>query len=235
MIRWVTMRKTRIAPGEHYHIYNRGNDKQLIFLDDRDRARFVFAILYFQLPTAFYNLGRKVTHFVRHRVFNIQELDNEAMARRYIDLVAFALMPNHFHLIVHETKEGGISRYMQRVLDAYTKYFNTKYKKSGHLFQGPFQAVHIEDNEQLLYLSAYIHRNPREIRGWKNKEHEFEWSSYQDYIKKNRWGSLLNTEVISSQFSNDEYVDFVDTSSAKLNDVLDTRCLTDKYAGITRS
>ena len=72
-------------------------------------------------------------------------------------------MPNHFHLIVKEVKEGGISAYMQRVLNAYTKYYNAKHDTSGHLFQGPFRAIHIADNDQLLYVSAYIHLNCREI------------------------------------------------------------------------
>ena len=83
---------------------------------------------------------------------------------RYVELVSFAFIPNHFHLIVHEKKENGISQYMQRILNAYTKYFNAKYKKTGHLFQGPFKAVHTESNEQLLHLSAYIHRNPERLR-----------------------------------------------------------------------
>lgn len=211
------MRKIRIAPGQYYHLYNRGNDKQPIFTEDRDRIRLLFLLLYHQSPTTFSNLDRQVNYFVRHRVFNIpEETGKSVLENRYINLVSFALMPNHFHLIVHETKEGGISQYMQRTLNGYTKYFNTKYNRSGHLFQGPFRAVYVEDNEQLLYLSAYIHRNPREIAGWENKEHEFPWSSYQDYTRKNRWGEFLSTEVVTNQFAYDEYKDFVDKSNAKL-------------------
>lgn len=126
-------------------------------------------------------------------------------------------MPNHFHLIVREASENGISRYMQRIQDGYTKYFNTKYDNKGHLFQGPFRIVHIKNNEQLLHLSAYIHRNPREIKQWKNKEHQFEWSSCQDCIDKNRWGEFIKPQIILEQFTNSkEYKDFVDTSGTKL-------------------
>jgi putative transposase len=136
---------------------------------------------------------------------------------RYVELVVFALMQNHFHLIVHEFQEGGISQYMQRALNSYTKYFNTKYGKSGHLFQGPYQIIHIKNNEQLLHLSAYAHRNPREIAQWNNKEHLFPWSSYQDYIKENRWGELLKHQIITEQFSSPEdYRNFVETSGTKL-------------------
>lgn len=125
-------------------------------------------------------------------------------------------MPNHFHLTVYEEKERGISQYMQRILNAYTKYFNTKYERAGHLFQGPFKAVHAKTNEQLIYLSAYIHLNPREIKEWKDKEKNYTWSSYQDYIGKNRWDGLLKPDIIMDQFNTkQEYEHFVKTSGAK--------------------
>ncbi|MDP3935341.1 MAG: transposase [Candidatus Giovannonibacteria bacterium] len=139
------------------------------------------------------------------------------MQEKYVELVNFAMMPNHFHLTVREFKEGGIAQYMQRVLCAYTKYFNAKYQKSGHLFQGPYKAVHIEDNEQLLHLSAYIHRNPRELSEWKNKEHIYPWSSYQDYVNENRWGKLLTQDILLGQFADKkEYENFLKSSPAKI-------------------
>jgi len=209
------MRKVKITIGEYYHIYNRSNNKQNIFLDNRDWIRFLFLILYFQSPISFPQIGRSVTLYIKQSVFGVQV--KKLIENRYIELISFTLMPNHFHLIVHEFKENGISQYMQRVLNAYTKYFNTKYKKSGHLFQGPFQVVHIENNEQLLHLSAYIHRNQREIKQWRNKEYQYPWSSYKDYVIGNRWGELLKQQIITKQFSNiQEYRNFVDTSGTKL-------------------
>ena len=124
------MRKIKIIQGEHYHIFNRGNNKQNIFFDDRDWIRFLFLVLYFQSPVSFENLSRPVSSFVKHRVFNINnQIIEKMVASRYVELVSFAFVPNHFHLIVHEKKENGISQYMQRILNAYTKYFNAKYKK----------------------------------------------------------------------------------------------------------
>lgn len=212
------MRKIKISISEHYHIFNRGNNKQNIFLDGRDRIRFLFLILYLQSPLVFQNMSRPVSNFVKSSAFNISGTITEKIIKnRYVELVNFTLMPNHFHISIRELKEEGISQYMQRILTAYTKYFNAKYGKSGHLFQGPFQIVHIEDNEQLLHLSAYIHRNPRELKEWKNKEHQFPWSSYQDYITENRWGELIKREIILDQFSDKkEYQNFVKTSGAKL-------------------
>src|SRR3989338_2274566 len=213
----LTMRKNKITTGGYYHIFNRGNNKQNIFSDQRDWVRLLFLILYFQSPINFYNLGRQTSYYVKHRVFNIsKDLEKTIIERRYTDLINFAIMPNHFHLTLAETSEGGISKYMQRVLNSYTKYFNTKYDKVGHLFQGPYKAVPIDNNEQLLYLSTYIHRNPREIQEWKNREKYYPWSSYQDYTKENRWGEILKREVIISQFlGKNKYSDFFKMSPAK--------------------
>lgn len=211
------MRKTPIAPGEYYHIYNRENTKQPIFIENRDRIRFLFLIIYLQSPTNFPNISRQVSHFIKNRVFNVvQENVLDIKKHRNVELINFALMPNHFHLTLHELKEGGIATYMQRILCSYTKYINTKYNKSGHLFQGPYKAVHVEDNNQLLYLSTYIHRNPRELSEWKNKEEIYPWSSLYDYLGENRWGILLKKDIILNQFNSaSEYKTFVSTSTAK--------------------
>lgn len=212
----MSMRKTKFAPGEHFHIFNRGNNKQDTFLSERDYARFLFLILHLQSEQSFNNIGYSVTNFIKHRVFDkIKEMDKFIKDKK-VNLVGFILMSNHFHLIVEQVKDDGISDYMQRVQNAYTKYFNTKYRKTGHLLQGPFKAVHIDDNRQLLHLSAYTHRNPRELEHWKGKEHQYEWSSYQDYLGTNRWGQLLAPDIIKDQFrDNAEYRNFVNKSSAK--------------------
>lgn len=219
------MRKIKIVPNEYYHVYNRGNNKQLIFLDDKDRARFIFLILYFQSGVILNNISFFTFQFIKHRVFDIsKKVLSDILKNRSIELISFILMPNHFHLILCELQEQGLSQYMQRVLNAYTKYFNTKYGRSGHLFQGPFQIVHIKDNNQLLYLSTYIHRNSRELPKWKNKEYLFPWSSYQDYVGENRWGELLKNQIILDQFSSREkYKDFIRASVAKEKEILDEK------------
>ena len=210
------MRKVKITPGEYYHIYNRSVGKQPIFLDARDWARFLFLIIHLQSPVVFYNIGRYVTTYVKYSVFNIGEEEMKKLLKtRYVELISFICMPNHFHLIVREKEGGGIARYLQRVQEAYSKYFNVKYKKSGHLFQGPYQAVHIKDNRQLLHLSAYLHRNSRRLDQWKGREHLYLWSSYQDYLR-NRWGDLLRPQVILEQFKNSrEYKRFIQSSRVK--------------------
>lgn len=211
------MRNILIVPNEHYHIYNRGTNKQDIFLDTRDWVRFLFLIIYFQSSSHIYNIGFYVSNFIKNSVFNISERKlKEITEKRAVKLINFCLMPNHFHLTVRETQKGGIPKYMEKVQKAYTKYFNAKYKRSGHLFQGPYKIVYEGTEEQMLYLSAYIHRNPRELKEWKNKEDKYPWSSFQDYLGKNRWGILLETDDITKKFpTTREYFAFVNASGAK--------------------
>lgn len=208
------MRILKAAPGEHYHICNRGVEKKIIFHNDADYFRFLFLILYFQSNTKFPQVGRSIKEFVKHRVLDNME---DIVKKRIVELVVFCIMPNHFHLILRELEEGAISSYMQRVLNAYGKYYNTKYQKNGHVFQGPYRLIHVSGNSQMLHLGAYIHRNPREIKEWFGTEDEYPWSSYQDYIGENRWGNLLVQDIFLSQFKDkDTYRNFVETSPAKL-------------------
>lgn len=223
------MRKFKTAEGEYYHIYLRGNNKQDIFYDIRDMARLLFLITCFQSPVELGHIHRLIGSTGQSSASAIsKKLMDEIIQKRYVDLINFAFMPNHFHLLVREAKQGGISRYMQRILTAYSKYINIKYEKSGHVFQGPFQIVHVATNEQLLHLSAYIHRNPRELKEWKGREYLYPWSSYQDYIEKNRWRGLLKTDIILEQFKNrKEYKEFVKTSGTKEMNFIDDDLLPD--------
>lgn len=223
------LRETR-AVGESYHIYNRGNDRRNIFLEERDYVRFLLSLLLLQSTRAPDKLDRLVTLFIRRGVLPFSEEETARMMREpHVHVVAFALMPNHFHLLLVERKDGGISKYMQRLLISYTKYFNTKRERSGHLLQGAYQSVHIEDDAQLLHCSAYIHRNPRDLPQWRAREHLYPWSSYQDYILGNRWSALLQHEIVWSQFSKHgrRYQHYVERSGAK-DRVMDPILLIDR-------
>lgn len=213
-------RSVSLVPGEYYHLYNRGAFKQTLFKDRNDYARFLFAIIHVQSPITFSNIHRITKRFTPSDGFSLSpEEVGDIMVNRFVELTAFCVMPNHYHLIVKEVVEGGIERYMHRAGDGYAKYFNQRYGESGHVFAGAFQAKHIPDNNYLLYLSAYIHRNPRELKGWVNREFEYPWSSLQDFTEANRWGGLLMSDIIADQFettSSSNYKDFVKTSTAKI-------------------
>ena len=202
------MQRFNIAPGEYLHVYNRGVLKQQIFFNERDKKRFLFLILFLQQPETIKNIDRSFKDFTKNPEVYVSK--SAPMQKRYVELVSFCLMSNHFHLLVRELTEGGISKYMQRIQNAYTKYINIKYDKSGHLFQGPYKAVRVKDNTQLLHLSCYIHKNPID---WKNHF----YSSFKD-CENNRWGDFLKMDIVTSQFSGkgkDTYLNFVETSPAK--------------------
>ena len=211
------------APEEYYHIYNRGMQKQPIFEIDADRIRFLFLLFVFQGRNSVKNISREIKQSMQsstlHTLRIMPELEKEILENKTVDLISFCLMPNHFHLIVKELEEGEIAKYMQRVLTAYTKYFNLRHTKSGHLLQGSYKSVFLEDDRQFMHTSAYIHKNPTELKDWKRKEDKYPWSSYQDYILENRWGKLLSIDMILDHFSGEKeiifYRNFVETSSAK--------------------
>jgi len=222
-------RARNIAIGEYYHVYNRATNKRGVFTEKEDRMRFLFLILYAQSPLTFLHITRIVRAGSLAEGFPLEfEVQEKITRNRFVELVAFSLMPNHFHLLVKEKDEGGVSKYAQRLQLGYTKYFNERYSSSGHVFQGRYQSVRVRDNRQLMYLSAYIHRNPRELKEWREREEAYPYSSLQDYVDKNRWGGLLATDIIASQFegtAKSNYRDFVRTSTAKI--------LTDELEGLS--
>ena len=148
-----------------------------------------------------------------------------------VEIICYCLNPNHYHFILKQKSEKGIERFMHKIGMGYTNYFNKKYKRSGSLFQGPFKSIHIDSNEYLLHLSAYVNKN-NFIHGYKdelmNKDSENprglsesgtrQYSSYLDYIGK-RNGILCNKEIVLGQFKNQkEYQEFMEKTSLYLKD-----------------
>ncbi len=128
---------------------------------------------------------------------------------KIIELIAFCLMPNHFHLLIKQNSEDGVFRFLRLMMNSYVKYFNTKYKRVGPLFQGMFKVVHVETDEQLLHLSRYIHLNPLVSFLVKDKDFiSYPWSSLQEYIKNQ--AKISNPKPILENFSkNQDYLKFV--------------------------
>jgi putative transposase len=143
------LRKVPFAPGEYYHIYNRGVEKRDIFLDSADYDRFI-RLLYL-------TNGDKPVVF---RLVQGLPLDEIEVGEKRAALGAYVLMKNHFHILVKEIRTGGITGFMEKLQTAYSMYFNKKYQRVGSLFQGTFKSQHISADEHLRYLFAYIHLNP---------------------------------------------------------------------------
>lgn len=150
------MRKIQFAEGEFYHLYNRGVDKRTVFVNKEDHDRFQ-AYLYILNDDSNDRFGKNFTS--KNRV----ELYSQARIDPLVAIGAYCLMPNHFHILATPLVENGISKFMHKLQTAYTMYFNEKMERSGSLFQGTFKATHVDDDEYLRYLYAYIHLNPAKL------------------------------------------------------------------------
>ncbi len=207
-------RKIIFAPGEYYHIYNRGVDKRTVFetIGDKDRFLKLLYVCNSDTPVVFKQ---------------IQGLPLEEIpVTKIVAIGAYCLMDNHFHLLIREQTEGGVSRFMEKISTGYTMYFNKKNDRSGSLFQGTFKAEHVGENDEYLkYLFAYIHLNPLKFykKSWKesvkNKTDlaacknfllKYEYSSYNEYASKERQKiSILSKEAFPDYFTDVPFEDFV--------------------------
>ncbi len=145
-------RNLRFSLGEYYHVYNRGVEKRIIFDNEFDYQRFLLLLV-------LVNDEKSVEIQQLVRDYTIPELIGQKR-KPLVSIVSFCLMPNHYHLILRETSEAGISKFMHKLGTGYTLYFNVKNDRSGSLFQGTYKAKHIEDDRYLRYLFEYIHLNP---------------------------------------------------------------------------
>ncbi|MFH1170154.1 MAG: transposase [Candidatus Vogelbacteria bacterium] len=177
-------RKFSFAPGEYYHIYNRGTEKRKIFLDWRDHWRFL-ALLYVAN-------SQSVIHLSDHEGKNPITLFDLPRKETLVDIGAYCLMPNHFHILIKETSDNNISRFMLKLQTGYPMYFNKKYQRTGSLFEGPFRAKHVDNDNYLKYLFAYVHLNPVKITDPQNWEKKIipDVEKAKNYLSQYRFSSL---------------------------------------------
>ena len=211
------MRKTEFANGECYHIFNRGVDKREIFLDTQEYNRFLLAMDLLNdkedglmIEWRDYkksNPGARIEDFLKPGFRNREPL---------VEIIAYCLNPNHYHFVLKQIEDRGIERFMHKIGTSHTKYFNKKQKRSGTLFQGRFKSVHIDSNEYLLYLSAYVNKN-NFIHGY-NKNDDWKYSSLPDYLN-GRGDKLVSKEIILGQFKNiKEYQKFLDKNALHMKE-----------------
>jgi len=191
----------RVVPlvnDHYYHVLNRGVEKRNIFHDDRDRTRFLEMLDYYRY------LGPKPS-FSKVGSEQIQDFQGN---EKLIEINCFCLMPNHFHLLIKQLKDGGISEFMRKTSDGYTRYFNLRHDRIGPLFQGAYKAVLIEKDEQLMHVSRYIHLNPL-VSFLTGDLNSFKWSSFPIYLGLQQ-NDLVNKKEISGFFKDGEsYKNFV--------------------------
>ncbi|MBI3020316.1 MAG: transposase [Parcubacteria group bacterium] len=217
------MTKPPFINGEIYHIYNRGVDKRDIFLEDKDYLRFIHDLFEFNdtepAPAANVRfLLRKPSELTAPSLFQCLEVQppNIGKERRkrklLVEILAFCLMPNHYHLLLRQKTENGIVQFMQKIGTGYTMYFNQKNPKNkrvGALFQGRFKAVALRQEGHFLSLPNYIHLNPLDISSYEWRERKikdskqaldflenYRWSSFMDYIGKKNFPSVTQREFL---------------------------------------
>ena len=201
---------------EIYHIYNRGVDKRDVFMTSDDYRYFIH-LLYIL------NDSKKANNTKRNLSSNPNKNETDHTHGRgststmktsgrncLVDILAYCLMPNHYHLLIKQNQEEGIAKFMQKIGTGYTMYFNKKYSRSGSLFQGRYKSVHIINDSQLLYIPHYIHLNPiplirsEQLVNKNTYLEEYRWSSYPDYINKKNFPSLIKPAFILDQFGGHE-------------------------------
>ncbi len=208
------MRNLRFTGGKVYHIYNRGVEKRNIFLDNKDYFRFIHDLfefndeesatfLYYKKP--FLQSYETKSHRIEHR------------RKLLVEISIFTLMPNHFHLLLRQRRENGITDFMHKLGVGYTMYFNQKYKRTGSLFQGTYKAILVEKDAHFVHLPYYIHSNSLDLKfsGWRDRElknykeamkflENYRWSSFPDYIGKKNFPSVTSREFLLEFFEGPE-------------------------------
>ncbi len=190
---------------ELYHVLNRGVEKRNIFMEEKDYLRFVHDLWEFNdiNPTS-------------HAIHSFKNLDlrnpnfPSSDKKRIVDIHGWCLMKNHYHLLLSERVEGGLTLFLRKLNVGYANYFNEKYKRVGSLFQGRTKKIHVNSNAYFLHILNYIHFNPLDymtsMSGWREgrlekprQAHEYlmqyRWSSYPDYCGKRNFPSILMTEL----------------------------------------
>lgn len=188
-------RHIQIAPEEFYHLYNRGVEKRKVFLHRADYERF---------ETLLYLANQTKPADLKYQGRSFAEIREARAGDPLVEIVAYCLMPNHFHLLVRECVEGGIARFMQKLTTGYTMYFNKRNERSGALFEGTYKARHVPDDRYFRYLVSYIHLNPIKLFDPKWKENgirdyaeaeryleHYAHSSYLDYAGRERIQALI--------------------------------------------
>lgn len=201
-------RKIAFRNGEIYHVFNRGIDRRSIFTGKREFERAKQLIKFYrhkEIPIRYSQI------LLQPEELRSKILEGVFKSDRLIDVLSYSLMPNHFHLLVKQLEDNGISKFVSNFTNSYTKYFNTKSKRAGPIFEGVFKAVHVETDEQLIHLTRYIHLNPVASSIIpENRLNNYLWSSYLEYLSLSNDGIAEKRMVLDLFKSAASYREFVE-------------------------
>jgi putative transposase len=202
----MTLRRIALSNEEYYHVYNRGVDKREIFHDRYDADRFLRSMVAFNTVNPVGSL--------RNVGFERKNSGETAVNHEpLVEIIAYCLNPNHFHLLLKQKVDGGVSEFMKRLAGGYVWWFNNKYDRSGVLFEGPFKSSHVSSNEYLLHVSVYVNLNFR-VHKYRDKALENIRSSWDEYMGMcDSQNIVCITESILGQFKNkNAYENFAEKS-----------------------
>ena len=197
-----------------YHVLSRGVDKRKIFMDDEDYLRFIHDLFEFNDKEPTLNIGYLFKNQKNQYIdLRSQYIEKRRKRKFLVNILAFCLMPNHYHLLIRPAVENGITLFMRKLNIGYAKYFNNKYERKGALFEGRYKSISITDQSHFIHLPYYIHLNSLDLKfpGWRNKEiknykeamkylENYRWSSFQDYIGKKNFPSVTQREFLLEFF-----------------------------------
>ncbi|MDD3905875.1 MAG: transposase [Candidatus Omnitrophica bacterium] len=182
-----------IVTDQIYHVITKSRYAPAPFIVEADYHRMIAALKFYR----FINRPGKFSNYLHNMRPSIN------IGACMVDIVAFCIMPNHIHLLLRQNTDGGISNFMSMLLNSYTKYFNLKYKRQGPIWEKRFKDVLIENDEQLLHVTRYIHLNP--VTAFLTDDpYDWEFSSYREYI---------NTEECTEKICN--YSNLIDMQPAR--------------------
>lgn len=214
-----------------YHALNRGVDKRQIFMDDSDRVRFIHDMYAF-------NTTKIASNTFRNGKLGLRDLTymRGTSGERLVDIHGWCLMGNHYHLLLSECIEGGLSMFLRKINTGYANYFNARYEREGTLFQGRTKKILIDSDAYMLHILNYIHLNPLDLMDssseWRSRTitdyksaldflKNYRWSSYQDYMGIKNFPSILKKDFFQDVFGGqyakqlEKYLKDIDTSGIK--------------------
>ncbi len=220
-------RKDPLKNGQYYHIYSRSIAKFVIFNNTDDYVRMLDILDLYRFKEFSYKYSRyKRLDDSAQRAVTIHLKDSPMLVK----IISYCLMPTHLHLVLKQVTKDGISKYMARVLNSYSRYFNVSHQRTGPLWTGRFKNVLVKDNSQLLHLTRYIHLNPTSARIVKKPE-KWHFSSYSEYIDSYQENGFCDFNGLFD-FSPEKYKKFIDDRKSYQQEISQIKnILIDNYTG----
>jgi putative transposase len=203
------IRKFPLIKGQVYHVFNKGIANIPTFINKREYQRAISAINYYRFLSPPIKLSRYLTLSKSDQMETAKKLQN---CLKLVDIYAYCLMPNHFHFLLRQCCDKGISIFISNFINSYTKYFNTRHERMGPLFLGQFKAILVANDSQFLHLSRYVHLNPYTSYLVDNDDKliNYEWSLLKNYLNP-KDNSFCSKELLSGFYKHNKnkYEEFV--------------------------